>query len=132
MALGTPLTLNRTAPQLIGVAISGVISMFLHDLFRDITAHFTFAQRKGTTINWGDDGIYSGLPALGTGFEIGRIIADFPSILVSALIYGIVWFPVLVLLERWAYGLHLLSGQSTGGPADINPATPEHNDPSLS
>ena len=126
------LPVNRTAPQLIGVAISGVISVFLHDLFRDLTAHITFVQRKGTTINWGDDGIYSGLPALGTGFEIGRIISDFPSIVVSAFIYGIVWFPLLVLLERWAYGLRRSPGQSTSGPADINPATPERNNPSLS
>lgn len=96
---------NRTAPQLGGVAVSGVMAFFLHDLFRDIAAHITFAQRKGTTINWGDDGIYSGLPALGKGFEIGRLISDFPAIMIAALVYGIVWIPLLVLLERWAYGL---------------------------
>lgn len=97
------LPLRRRSTQLLGVAISGVISILLYELFRDITAHVTFTQRMGTNINWGDEGRHSGLPALGGGFSLARCMASVPSTIFAALIYGVIWLPLLVFLERWAY-----------------------------
>ena len=87
----------------IGLAITGVCSMVLYDGFRDITAHITWLQREGTTINWGDDGMQSGLPRSAYGLSDSDFWSKLPRTLISAVIYGFVWFPVLAMLERWAY-----------------------------
>ena len=88
---------------LIGVALSGILSIVLYDWFRDVTAHITFVQRDGTSINWGDDGMSSGLPRSAFGLGYSNFWTHLPRTLVSAVIYGVVWFPILALLERWTY-----------------------------
>ena len=97
------LPVDRIFSQLLGMAFSGVLAMIIYDLAWTLTAYMTFAQRQGTTINWGDDGVYSGLPALGTGFDIWRFVSHLPTTIASAVLFGVVWFPLLTLLERWAY-----------------------------
>jgi hypothetical protein len=96
---------HRLLSFLIGVALSGILSIVLYNWFRDVTAHITFVQRMGTSINWGDDGMVSGLPRSAYGLSYGYY--DFwtrlPRTLVAAVIYGVVWFPILAFLERWTY-----------------------------
>jgi hypothetical protein len=96
---------DRLPSFLIGVALSGILSIVLYDWFRDVTAHITFVQRMGTSINWGDDGMVSGLPRSAHGLSYGYY--DFwdhlPVTLTSAVIYGVVWFPILAFLEWWTY-----------------------------
>jgi hypothetical protein len=87
----------------IGVALSGVISIVLYDWFRDVTGYITFVQREGTSINWGDNGMYSGLPRSAFGLNYSNFWIHLPRTLTAAVIYGVVWFPVLAFLERWAY-----------------------------
>ena len=94
---------DRLLSFLIGVALSGILSIVLYDLFRDVTAHITFVQREGTSINWGDDGMSSGLPRSAFGLSYSNFLMHLPRTLVSAVMYGVVWFPILSLLERWAY-----------------------------
>ena len=94
---------SQLVPQLLGVAISGVLSIVVYDWFRDVTAHLTYLQREGTSINWGDNGMSSGLPRSAFGLSYSNFWSHLPVTLRSAVIYGVVWFPVLVCLERWAY-----------------------------
>lgn len=94
---------DRLLSFLIGVAFSGILSIVLYDWFRDVTAHITFLQREGTSIKWGDDGMSSGLPRSAFGMSYSKFWAHLPRTLGSALIYGVVWFPILAFLERWAY-----------------------------
>ena len=94
---------DRLRSFYIGVAFTGIFSIVLYSWLRDVTAHITFLQREGTSINWGDDGMYSGLPRSAYGLSYSNFWAHLPRTLVAAVIYGIVWFPVLAFFERWAY-----------------------------
>lgn len=94
---------DRLLSFLVGVALSGVLSIVLYDWFRDVTAHITLVQRAGTSINWGDAGISSGLPRSAFGLSYSNFWMHLPVTLGSAVIYGVVWFPILAFLERWAY-----------------------------
>jgi hypothetical protein len=94
---------HRLLSFLIGVALSGILSIVLYDWFRDVTAHITFVQREGTSIKWGDDGMSSGLPRSAFGLGYSSFWTHLPRTLVSSVIYGVVWFPILAFLERWAY-----------------------------
>jgi len=94
---------DRLLSFLVGVALSGILSIVLYDWFRDVTAHITFVQRAGTSINWGDDGMSSGLPRSAFGLSYSNFWVHLPVTLGSAVIYGVVWFPILAFLERWAY-----------------------------
>ena len=94
---------NQIVPQLVGVALSGVLSIVLWDFLRDVTAHITFNQRDGSGIKWGDDGMASGLPRSAYGLSYSNFLAHLPVTLKSGVLYGVVWFPALALLERWTY-----------------------------
>lgn len=89
--------------QLLGVAISGIASIVIYDLLRAYTVHYTYLQRQGSSVNWGDDGKFSGLGVHAIGIRWATFRAHLPVTLTSACIYGIVWFPCLICLERWSY-----------------------------
>jgi hypothetical protein len=95
---------QRLWSQLLGVAVSGILSIVIHELFCTIFAHRTWLQRQGSGVNWGDDGSLSGLPA-GAMFGIHwpTFFGHLPITLTSACIYGVLWFPLLVWLERSIY-----------------------------
>jgi hypothetical protein len=94
---------GRLIPQLAGVFLSGLLSIILYDWFLDVTAHITYLQREGSGINWGDDGRSSGLPRSAFGLGYSDFWSELPRAVGSAVIYGVGWFPILVLLECWAY-----------------------------
>jgi len=111
---------DRLWSLLVGVAVSGVLSIVLYDWFRDVTAHITFVQRQGTTINWGDDGIFSGLPRSAFGLGFSDFWWHLPVTLGSALLYGVVWLPVLALLEACTYASRF-QGLSSRSQLDFLP-----------
>lgn len=90
--------------QLLGVAVSGILSIVIHELLCKTVAHLTWLQRQGSEVNWGDEGSLSGLPA-GAMFGVHwpTFFGHLPLTLTGACIYGLLWFPLLVLLERWVY-----------------------------
>ncbi len=133
---------DRLPSFLIGVALSGIFSIVLYDWFRDVTAHITIVQRMGTSMPWGDDGMVSGLPRSAHGLSYGYY--DFwghlPLTLASAVIYGVVWFPILAFLEWWAYADRTKTKAEQAGadqaatkpadqvPAKVQPSTPTPKD----
>lgn len=98
--------LSRTSLpcQLMGVAASGVASFVIYDVLRGHTEHFTYLQRLGSSVNWGDEGRSVGLGRHAFGFRWPTFFSHLPNTLFSACLFGIVWFPCLVWLERWSYG----------------------------
>jgi len=90
------------ATQLLGVAISGVVSILIYELFRGYTEHYTYLHRD-STVNWGDEGRSSGLGLYASGFHWPTFLHFLPTTLSSACIYGAVWLPCLSCLERWSY-----------------------------
>lgn len=94
---------DQLLPFCIGLALSGLLSIVLYEGLRDLTAHLTWLQREGTSISWGDDGTGSGLPRSASGLSHSDFWPRLPRTLVAAAIYGVLWFPALAFLERWAY-----------------------------
>jgi hypothetical protein len=94
---------DHMVTQLLGVAVSGLASIVLYDLASNVAARICYTQRVSG--EW-DEGMSEGLPRA-AAFGVG--LTDFsdhlPSTLFAALVYSVVWFPGLVLLERWAYSL---------------------------
>ena len=90
------------ATQLLGVAISGVVSILIYEVFRGYTEHYTYLHRDAT-VNWGDNGKSSGLGRYAFGVHWPTILHFLPTTLLSACTYGIIWLPCLFCLERWSY-----------------------------
>ena len=89
--------------QIVGVAISGILSFIIYSILHGYTARITYLRRSGSTENWGDDGSFSGLPRTAIGFYWPSFAEELPRLIVVACITGIVWLPCLWLLERWSY-----------------------------
>jgi hypothetical protein len=107
------LPLSSVSCQLLGVAISGVFSFVLYDLFHGYTQHFTYLQREGASVNWGDDGRFSGLGHHALGFHWPTFYKHLPVTLIAGCLYGLVWFPCLAWLERWSHA-ELLQNPDAG------------------
>jgi hypothetical protein len=89
--------------QIVGLAISGSFSFVIYDVLLGYTARFTFLQRQGSTVNWGDDGSFSGLPRTAIGFHWPSFAEQLPGLIMVACVTGVFWLPCLWLLERWTY-----------------------------
>lgn len=97
--------------QLLGVALSGVVSILIYEVFRGYTEHYTYLHRDAA-VNWGDEGRFSGLGRYAFGFHWPTFLHFLPTTLSSACIYGVVWLPCLFCLERWSYGPTITSKSS--------------------
>jgi hypothetical protein len=93
---------TMVATELLGVAISGVVSILIYEVFRGYAEHYTHLHRD-TAVNWGDDGRSSGLGRYAFGVHWPTFMHFLPTTLSSACIYGAIWFPCLFCLERWSY-----------------------------
>ena len=90
------------ATELLGVAISGAVSILIYEVFRGYTEHYTYLQRDAN-VNWGDDGRSSGLGRYAFGVHWPTFLHYLPTTFSSACIYGAIWLPCLFCLERWSY-----------------------------
>lgn len=91
---------STVARQILGVAISGVISILIYEVFRGCAAHYTYLHRDAN-VNWGDNGRSTGLGRYAFGVHWPTFLHFLPSTISSACIYGAVWLPSLFCLERW-------------------------------
>jgi len=93
--------------QILGIAISVILSFNIYSLLYDYTAHITYLQRQGSSVSWGDEGALSGLPSAALGFAYGPTFSDrlarLPGVVVIAAVTAIVWLPCFYFLERWSY-----------------------------
>jgi hypothetical protein len=103
------LVVRRVLPQLsvpcllFGVAISGLLSCVLYNLFYGYAQHITYLQREGTSVNWGDDGRSSGLGHYASGIHWPTFLREVPAVLKAGCLPGLVWLPFLAWLEEWSY-----------------------------